>query len=72
MFTRVIIIVDGDWKLLGVLHSKPLQELYYKGSGNATNLYIHRHRMGEKVLNSTANAQAIAIILYLPSEQAII
>ena len=39
MFTRVIIIIDGDWKLLGVLHSKPLQELYYKGSGNAMNLY---------------------------------
>ena len=38
MFTRIIIVIDGDWKLLGVLHSKPLQELHYEGSGTTTNL----------------------------------
>ena len=43
-FTRIIIVIDGDWKLLGVLHSKPLQELHYKVSGNATNLYTQKMR----------------------------
>ena len=54
MFTRVIIIVDGDWKLLGVLHSKPLQKLYYKGSGTTTNLdkqWCLRHYVGDNVMN---------------------
>ena len=37
-FTRIIIVIDGDWKLLGVLHNKPFQELHYEGSGTATNL----------------------------------
>ena len=46
-FTRIIIVIDGDWKLLWVLNSKPLQELHYKGSGNATNLSKRRHQMGE-------------------------
>ena len=39
MFTRIIIVIDGDWKLLGVLHSKPLQELHYEGCGTTTNLH---------------------------------
>ena len=43
-FTRIIIVIDGNWKLLGVLHSKPLQELHYKGSGNAANLYTQKMR----------------------------
>ena len=44
-FTRIIIVIDGDWKLLWVLNSKSLQELHYKGSGNATNLSKRRHQM---------------------------
>ena len=39
MFTRIIIVIDGDWKFLGILHSKPLQELHYEGSGTTTNLH---------------------------------
>ena len=58
MFTRIIIVIDGDWKLLGVLHSKPLQELHYEGCGTTTNLYTDI-RMGEKDLNSTANIQVV-------------
>ena len=38
VFTRIIVVIDGNWKLLGILHSKPFQELHYEGSGTATNL----------------------------------
>ena len=61
MFTRIIIVIDGDWKLLGILHSKPLQELHYEGSGTTTN-YLHtiiyykqwyiKHQMDENNLDT--------------------